>query len=110
MNLPDSFDLKTQNQYALLFTVCIFDSTGEILEIKPFSIYIKNKDDNKVVKEYNYYQKKSQNISEKEALMYYYWAIQALPKVTKLKHLPPHIRCAEIITNKNSHALDYRLE
>jgi hypothetical protein len=69
MILPDSFDLKTQNQYALLFTNCIFDSNGIILEFKPFSIYIKNKDDNKLVKEYNYYLNKATNIPEREAMM-----------------------------------------
>ena len=110
MNLPDSFGLKTQKQYALFFAYCIFDSTGVILEIKPFSIYIKNKDDNNLIKQYNYYQKEGKNISEKEALKYYYWAIQSLPAVTKIKRFPPHIRCGEKITNSNSAALDLRLE
>ncbi|HEY5368323.1 MAG TPA: hypothetical protein VIJ75_04960 [Hanamia sp.] len=47
INLPDTFNLKTQNLYALFSIHCLYDSNGVVLKIKPFSLYIKNKADNK---------------------------------------------------------------
>ncbi|HVT83755.1 MAG TPA: hypothetical protein VHD35_01065, partial [Chitinophagaceae bacterium] len=109
IDLPDSFDLKKRGCYAFIDVDCFFDSTGVIFKIIPFSLYVLNRK-NEILREYNYYSKESENISEAEALRYANWAILSLPRFTSIKRKPKNIKCNETITNENSCPLEYKLQ
>jgi hypothetical protein len=113
ITLPDSFNLKKPHFIAIFYASCYFDSLGNILEILPQHILIKNIATNEPVKEYYYWkgwEDSAINMSNKEAVKYAAWAMKELPRLTKMKRYPPNIKCTEKITNRNVHTLDYRLE
>ena len=113
INLPDSFQFKEKNYFAIFHVTVYFDSLGNTIEIIPFQLSIKNKITKKVINEFIYrkgWEDSAINITKVEAMRYVIWAEKALPLVTKLKRYPSNIKCNEKITNRIGRALEYRLE
>ncbi len=113
INLPDSFGFKQKKYSAILDVDCYFDSIGNVLEIIPFKISIKNKETGKWTQEFIFrkgWEDSAINMSKEEADKYAAWAVKELPLVTKIKRYTPNIKCTQVITNRNVYVLDYNLE
>jgi hypothetical protein len=113
INLPDSFNFKEKKYYAIFDITCYFDSTGNILEILPQQIYIKNSITNNIEKEFFYWkgwEDSAINMTKQEGVRYVDWIQKELPLIARLKRYPADYKCIEQKNNRIGEILDYRLE
>ena len=108
--MPESFHLKKNGNYAIISLYCFTDSIGNVLKYKPFALYMKRIESDKLKRDYNYYLKKSNGMSKKEANKYANWVIKSIAGLVKIERVKPPIRCNEKITNMNSHSIEFILE
>lgn len=113
IDLPDSFNFKKQNYYGLLYFTGYFDTLGNLIELVPQQLYIKNMFTQLVEKKYTFWngwEDSSKNITKAEAMRYVIWAQKELPLITKLKRFPLNWKCNEPVSNRIGKNLEYALE
>ncbi|MBS1745534.1 MAG: hypothetical protein JST21_05140 [Bacteroidetes bacterium] len=111
VNLPDSFCFKQKGYNGFFLVTGNFDTCGNLLEILPQHLFVKNKSTDLIVKEYMYWkgwEDSALNISKAEAERYVMWAQKALPQIVHLRRSP--FRCDEKQTNKIVRGIELRLE
>lgn len=92
-NLPDSLSLKKYGEMGTFIVTILFDSSSNLIDIIPVSIYINKKADKSFRKDYSFYgidenKRNSENFSRSEAMAFVDWAEKTVPATIKISKLP----------------------